>query len=183
MPCIPTDGFDCTAMKVFTRALIDQLAVQATASPRKRTHHNLHASPEDRVQRFFVCADRDTYFRPHRHLTKSELAVVLQGRFDVVLFDASGRILDRWAVGEGTPGFAYETPSATWHTLIAQTDGATFLEIKEGPYDPKTATEFAAWAPPEGDAAAGAYLEWLRTAQPESTSSSRADTIPNARDS
>lgn len=156
-------------MKVFTHALIDQLAVQATASPRKRAHHNVHTSPEDRVQRFFVCADRTTYFRPHRHLTKSELALVLRGRFDVVVFDESGRVTDRWAVGEDAPSFAYETPSSTWHTLIAQTDGAAFLEIKEGPYDPKSAVEFATWAPPEGDAAVGAYLEWLRTAQPGST--------------
>lgn len=156
-------------MKVFTRALIDQLSLQATASPRKRAHHNVHTSPEDLVQRFFVSADRGTYFRPHRHLTRSELAVVLRGRFDLVVFDESGRITDRWAIGDGTPGFAYETPSATWHALIAQTDGATLLEIKEGPYDPKSATEFAPWAPPEGDAAAGAYLERLRNAQPGST--------------
>ena len=164
-------------MKVFTHALIDQLAAQATASPRKRAHQNVHAGSEDRVQRFFVCADRGTYFRPHRHLTKFELAVVLRGRFDVVAFDDSGRIVDRWAVGEGTPGFAYETPSATWHTLIAQTDGATFLEIKEGPYEPQSAVEFAAWAPPEGDAQVAAYLEWLRTAQPGSLSTTRPATI------
>jgi cupin fold WbuC family metalloprotein len=170
-------------MKVFTHALLDQLAALATASPRKRAHHNVHASPEDRVQRFFVCADRRTYFRPHRHLTKSELAVVLRGRFDVVVFDPSGRVADRWAVGEGTPGFAYEAPQGTWHTLIAQTDGAAFLEIKEGPYDPKSSAEFAAWAPPEGDATVAAYLEWLRTAQPGSTSGARPDTIGNARES
>lgn len=153
------------AMKVFSHTLIDQLAAQATASPRKRSHHNVHASSDDRVQRFFVCADRGTYFRPHRHLTKSELAVVLRGRFDLVVFDDSGRATERWAIGEGAPDFAYETPRATWHTLIAQTDGAAFLEIKEGPYDPKTAAEFATWAPPEGDPGVGAYLESLRTAK------------------
>jgi cupin fold WbuC family metalloprotein len=169
-----TSASIASAMKVFSHTLIDQLATQATASPRKRSHHNVHASPEDRVQRFFVCADRGTYFRPHRHLTKSELAVVLRGRFDVVVLDDSGHVADRWAVGEGAPGFAYEMPRATWHTLIAQTDGAAFLEVKEGPYDPTTAAEFAAWAPPEGDAAVAAYLEWLRTAQPGSSSGSRS---------
>jgi cupin fold WbuC family metalloprotein len=156
-------------MKVFTHALLDQLAEQATASARKRAHHNVHASPEDRVQRFFVTADRGTYFRPHRHLTRSELAIVLRGRFDVVTFDDAGGVTERYAVGDSTAGFGYETPSGTWHTLIAQTDGATFLEIKEGPYDPQTAAEFAPWAPPEGDAAVSAYLEELRIAQPRTT--------------
>jgi cupin fold WbuC family metalloprotein len=155
-------------MKVFPHALLDELAVKATASARKRAHHNVHSSPADAVQRFFVTADRGTYFRPHRHLTKSELAVVLRGRFDVIAFDDSGRVAERYSVGDGTPGLGYETPSATWHTLIAQTDGATFLEVKEGPYDPQSAAEFAAWAPAEGDEAARTYLEWLRTAEPGS---------------
>lgn len=154
------------SMKVFTHALLDQLAGQATASARKRAHHTVHASPDDRVQRFFVTADRGTYFRPHRHLTRSELAVVLRGRFEVITFDDAGAVTARYAVGEGTSGLGYETPSGTWHTLIAQTDGATFLEIKEGPYDPKTAAEFAPWAPPEGDAAVSAYLEELRRPHP-----------------
>jgi cupin fold WbuC family metalloprotein len=153
-------------MKVFTHALLDELAARATASPRKRAHHNVHASSDDRVQRFFVAADRGTYIRPHRHLTRSELAIAVRGRFDVVVFDESGRVIERGAVGEGTPGLGYETSLGTWHTLIAQSDGSTFLEIKEGPYDPKTAAEFAPWAPPEGDPAVGAYLDWLRTAQP-----------------
>jgi cupin fold WbuC family metalloprotein len=82
------------------------------------------------------------------------------------VFDDAGGVTARYAVGESTAGLGYETPSGTWHTLIAQTDGATFLEIKEGPYDPKTAAEFAPWAPPEGDAAVSAYLEALRVAQP-----------------
>ncbi len=154
-------------MKVFTRAEIDHLATQATASPRKRAHRNLHASADDPVQRFFVATDRGTYFRPHRHLTRSELAVVLRGRFDVIVFDDGGRVIERWAIGEGAPAVGYETPRATWHTLVAQTDGATFLEVKEGPYDPKTAAEFAPWAPPEGDAMVAAYLEWLRSATPK----------------
>lgn len=153
-------------MKIFTQALLDGLAAQATASARKRAHHNVHASPEDRVQRFFVTADRGTYFRPHRHLTRSELAVVLRGRFDVLVFDDAGGVTERYVIGESAAGFGYETPQAMWHTLIAQTDGATFVEVKEGPYDPKTAAEFAPWAPPEGDAAVSAYLEELRRAQP-----------------
>jgi cupin fold WbuC family metalloprotein len=144
--------------------LLDELAAKAVASPRLRAHHNVHESAADPVQRFFVVATRDSYFRPHRHLTKIETALALRGRFDVVTFDDAGAVTGRYAVGEGAAGFGYETPHATWHTLIVQSPTAAFYEVKEGPYDPATAVEFAPWAPPEGDANARAYLEWARTA-------------------
>ncbi|MEO8467111.1 MAG: WbuC family cupin fold metalloprotein [Gammaproteobacteria bacterium] len=145
--------------------MLDELATKAAASPRLRAHHNVHDSAADSVQRFFVVATRDSYFRPHRHLTKIETALALRGRFDVVTFDDAGVVTGRYAVGEGAAGFGYETPEATWHTLVVSTPTAAFYEVKEGPYDPATALELAPWAPPEGDANARAYLDWARSAK------------------
>jgi cupin fold WbuC family metalloprotein len=153
-------------MKLFSHRLLDDLAAKAAASPRLRANHNIHTSPDDRVQRFFIAADRQSYFRPHRHLTRSELAVVLRGRFIVLTFDANGTVTGRYEIGESTPSVGFETPRATWHTLLAAEDGATFLEIKEGPYDPSSAAEFASWAPAESSAGVPELLEWLRHAQP-----------------
>ncbi|HUI61883.1 MAG TPA: WbuC family cupin fold metalloprotein [Steroidobacteraceae bacterium] len=158
-------------MKLFSRALLDELATRAAGSPRQRAHLNIHGSSEDPVQRFFVAAQRSSYFRPHRHLTRSELAVVLRGRFDILTFDDSGRVTARHEVGEGTPTVAYETPQGTWHTLVSTADGGTFLEIKQGPYDPSSAAEFAPWAPAEGHESAARFLEWLRHAQPGASAS------------
>lgn len=151
-------------MKLLARTLLDDLAARAHAAARRRAHHTLHATPADPVQRFFVAVDRESYVRPHRHRTRSELALVLRGSFDVITFDAAGAVSARHAVGEGTPAMGFELPPDTWHTLIARADGAAFLEIKEGPYDPATAAEFACWSPPEGDARAPAFLHWARTA-------------------
>ena len=153
-------------MKVFAQSLLDELAVKSAASARGRAHHNIHASAADPLQRFFVVADRRSYVRPHRHHTRSELATVLRGGFDVLTFDEAGCVTARWSIGAGTDNLAYETPPMTWHTLLAHGDGSAFLEVKQGPYDPATATEFAAWAPPEGDAAAAAFLDWLQRARP-----------------
>lgn len=150
-------------MKLISTALLDEMTAKAAASPRRRTHHNLHASPNDLVQRFVVVAQSDTYIRPHRHMTKSELCTLVRGRFEVVEFDADGTITGRSVIGEGTPNLAYELPSQTWHTLLALTDGAAFVEVKEGPYDPATAAEFARWAPEEGGAIAD-FQRWVRTA-------------------
>ena len=153
-------------MKLFTQDILDDLSAKAAASPRRRAHLNIHAAPTDPVQRFFIATQKDTYFRPHRHTTKSELAVVLRGYFDVLTFDEAGAVTARFRVGSDTANIAFETPRNIWHTLVAGTDGSAFLEIKEGPYDPATAAQFAPWAPAEGNDSVPAFQQWLRQAQP-----------------
>ena len=156
-------------MKLFPRSLLDELTTKAAGSPRLRANHNIHASADDPVQRFFVAARQESYFRPHRHIGKSELTVVLRGRFDVLIFDDGGNVTARYCVGEGAPTIGFETPSATWHTLIPTVDGSVFLEIKEGPYDPASASEMAPWAPAEGQADVADFQQWLQGAQPGAT--------------
>jgi len=153
-------------LKLVPRALLDELAARAAASPRARAHHNIHASPADPVQRFLVVAQGDSYFRPHRHATRSELALLVRGGVDVLLFDEHGRVLARHAVGEQSGSLAYETAQGVWHTVVPWSAGCAFLEIKEGPYDPATAVQFAEWAPAEGDRTVPGFRTWLRNAQP-----------------
>lgn len=153
-------------MKLLSRALLDELAAKAAASPRARAHHNLHASADEPVQRYLVTANRDSYFRPHRHAARAELALVVRGFMDLVTFDAGARVTARYALGEGTDNLGYETAQGTWHTVIARADGTTFLEIKQGPYDPATASEYARWAPAVGTAEVARFLEWVRGAAP-----------------
>ena len=153
-------------MKLVPRTLLDELAARAAVSARARAHYNIHATAGDLVQRFVVVALRDSYFRPHRHRTRSELALLLRGRVDVLTFDESGRVTARYTVGEGAESIAYETPQNIWHTVVPGAAGGAFLEIKEGPYDPATSTEFAAWSPAEGGPSVPKFLAWLRGAQP-----------------
>jgi cupin fold WbuC family metalloprotein len=152
-------------MKLITQTQLDILVAQAAAAPRGRAHLTVHELASDLVQRFFVAADIRTYIRPHRHHTKSELLVMLRGVFEVILFDDDGQVTGREQLAAGRAAFAAEMPPNTWHTLIACQDGSTFLEIKEGPYDPATAVEFAAWAPAEGAATVPDLQKWLLTAK------------------
>ena len=152
-------------MKLFEDKLIDELAAKAAASPRRRAHLNIHASATDLVQRFLVVAQGDTYFRPHLHRTNAELAVVLRGRLGVVTFDEAGHVLTRQDIGEGTGRFAFEMASGTWHTLVALSGPVAFLEVKQGPYDPATAVDFAQWAPAEGEGSVPGFQQWLREAR------------------
>jgi len=151
-------------MKLISTSLLDELAAAAAASPRGRTHYNLHGSAADVVQRYLVVANRGSYFRPHRHTTRAELALVVRGALDLVLFDEARRVTARYAFGAGN--IAYENGPGIWHTVVVKADATAFLEVKQGPYDPATATEFAGWAPAEGEPAAARFLDWARRAAP-----------------
>lgn len=144
---------------------LDELARQAGNSTRGRSHLILHASHADPIQRYFVCVDRRSYVRPHRHARDGELAVVVRGKFDLLVFDDHGTVASRHTIGGG-PLLTYELPAATWHSLVAGVDGSVLLEVKPGPYDPQGAASFAPWAPPEGDPAAAEYAKWLARAVP-----------------
>ncbi len=155
-------------MKLFEDTLIDELIAKAAASPRRRAHFNIHASSADPVQRFLVAVHLGSYFRPHLHRTNSELALVLRGQVELVTFDDAGHVLTRQGIGEGTGRFAYEAAGGTWHTLIPKAGPVVFLEVKQGPYDPATAADFATWAPAEGEESVPRFQQWLLEAPPGS---------------
>ena len=156
-------------MKLISAGLLDELAAAAAASPRGRTHYNLHGSAADLVQRYLVVANRASYFRPHRHTIRAELALVVRGALDLIIFDEARRVTARYALGEGAANIAYENGPGIWHTVVVAADATTFLEVKQGPYDPATASEFADWAPAEGDPGVASFLEWARQAAPGAT--------------
>jgi cupin fold WbuC family metalloprotein len=153
-------------MKLISTTLLEELATAAAASPRGRTHYNLHEGPADLVQRYLVVANRGSYFRPHRHTTRAELALVVRGALDLLMFDDSGSVTARHAFGAGAANLAYENGPGIWHTVVVRDDATTFLEVKQGPYDPATASEFAPWAPGEGESGVARFLAWARDAAP-----------------
>jgi cupin fold WbuC family metalloprotein len=150
--------------KRITDVLLNELDRKARESPRLRTNHNLHEGPQAAIQRLAVKLRQGTYIRPHRHPQRWELGLVLQGRMDLVLFDDSGTLTERVTMTPVRGTLAVELPQAQWHSYVSVSDAATFFEVKEGPYDPATSSEFASWAPAEGDAQAKAYLQWMETA-------------------
>lgn len=142
--------------------LLDDLGAQAAASPRRRQHHNIHASFADPCQRFFNALCRDTYIPPHRHSGSSdeETLIAVRGAFLVVLFDDYGTVERIESCGTGQASIGAVVPVGRWHTVLPLTD-AIMLEIKAGPFDPSRAKEFAPWAPAEDAAAASAYRDEL----------------------
>ena len=151
-------------MKPITHARLSELCDQAAASPRRRTNLNIHAALDDPIQRLFVAACRDSYFRPHRH--KPETALVVRGRFDLLTFDEAGRVSARLELGPQAEMLGFELEAGVWHTWVALSDDAILFETKAGPYAPLSEADFASWAPAEGSAAVAAFQARLRTARP-----------------
>ncbi|OPZ59355.1 MAG: hypothetical protein BWY87_01045 [Deltaproteobacteria bacterium ADurb.Bin510] len=151
-------------MKLITNAVLDELCQKAAASPRRRLNLNIHAELDDPIQRLFVAACPDSYFRPHRH--KPETALVVRGRFDLLTFDDEGQVLERLELGPQAEMLGFELEAGVWHTWVSLSDDAILFETKAGPYTPLTEADFAPWAPAEGAAAVPAFLQRLRAARP-----------------
>jgi cupin fold WbuC family metalloprotein len=149
-------------MKLINTTTINELLNRAAASARRRSNYNIHESAQDPIQRYLVAAKRDSYFRPHRHRSTSELAFVLRGRFDLIVFDDAGRVTDRISLGCELETMGFEMPPDVWHSWIPMIDDSIFLEVKEGPYDPASAVEFAEWSPREGDDRVADFLSNMR---------------------
>jgi cupin fold WbuC family metalloprotein len=149
-------------MKIINTKIINDLLNKADSSIRRRSNYNIHESTLDSIQRYIVASKIDSYFRPHRHHSKSELAFVFRGKFDLIVFDDSACVTERISLGPDSENLGFELPPHVWHSWIPMHDDSIFLEVKEGPYDPASGLEFASWSPPEGDVRVSDFLVKMR---------------------
>ena len=154
-------------MKQIDKRLFDELTAKAAASPRMRAHHNLHPVLEDPVQRLCVAIEPGTYIRPHRHADPPtwELFSLLRGTAVFLIFDDTGKVLQRAVLDARGPLQAIEIPAAVWHTIVPLETGTIFLEVKQGPYAAPRDGNSAIWAPAEGEPETVLFEAWYRSAQ------------------
>lgn len=139
-------------MKRIDRQLLVTLSTQAAASLRKRAHHNLHPQLDDPVQRLCIAMEPGTYVRPHRHMLPEtwEILLILSGAVALLIFDDSGKVLERIELEAGGEVAAMEIPANTWHAVASLKAGTVVFEVKQGPYAPITEANFAPWSPADG---------------------------------
>ena len=152
-------------MKLVTSRMIDEMIVKAGESPRFRTNYNIHESLSDPVQRLFIAAEPSPYFRPHRHAGTREHAVIVRGRFGLLIFDPNCKVTSRIRAGRGGDIVCLEIPADVYHTWIPMEEGSVFFEVKKGPYDPAAPASFAPWSPAEGTAPVEEFQSRLLRAQ------------------
>jgi cupin fold WbuC family metalloprotein len=98
----------------------------------------------------------ESYVAPHRHLSKSETFVVLEGSADLILFDEGGAVEKVVKMGGATSGrpFFYRMPPRQYHSLAMDSELLVFLENTKGPFSLDD-REFATWAPDFNDSKNG----------------------------
>jgi cupin fold WbuC family metalloprotein len=151
-------------MKLIDNNMLVSLREKANASDRKRSNINFHDNYDAKVQRLFIHMDYNSYVRPHFHPEsyKWEFFLVVEGALDFLLFDAAGKLEQRICLNAQGDVRGLEIPPNQWHCTLAHKCGATFLEVKEGPYVVASDKNFASWAPPEGDQAVRGFMQKLR---------------------
>jgi len=141
-------------------ALIKSLAAE---SHRQRCRICFHPAPDAPSHEMLIAMSGASYVRPHRHKSKTETLLVLEGEATAHLFEEDGtpaRSLPMKPFGQGAD-FFYRMPIGVFHTLTFQSDWFVYLETTLGPFDTGS-SEAAPWAPSEDDQAAGrAYLAKL----------------------
>lgn len=152
------------AMITIDDRFIEQTTQKAKASPRLRMNHNFH-NLEDPVNRMLNAMEPGTYIQPHKHENPDSFEVFLciRGRFLVVIFDDAGNMTDHTILDAREGKFGVEIPAKTYHSLASLETGSVAYEIKEGPYKPATAKNFASWAPAEKDPGTDTYLKNILT--------------------
>jgi cupin fold WbuC family metalloprotein len=139
------------------------LKARALENPRRRCRLCLHAAPSATQHEMLIVHHRDAYVRPHRHASKSESLIVVEGEASAFVFADDGTLTQRRRLAPpgGDGAFTYFMPAGLWHGLVIESEWLVFLEAAAGPFD-RTATEFPAWAPDGSDLETA--LAWARAA-------------------
>ena len=116
--------------------LLDDLTVQAKASPRLRMNYDLRISAADGSQRMLNAIEPGSPLPIHRHTKSSETVVCLRGRLQEVFYNDAGEETEVIELAPGSDCVALNIPIGQWHTVRVLGSGTVILECKDGKYEP-----------------------------------------------
>lgn len=115
--------------------LLDKVAGEAEASPRRRMNFNLHECLDAKAQRLINVLLPGTALPIHRHRHTAETYVLLRGRMFVVFYDDMGAQIERYLLDPKAGNYGVQIPKGQWHGIEVIEPSAIF-EVKDGPYTP-----------------------------------------------
>lgn len=142
-------------------AMVELLKQRAVAAERGRFRLCLHHATSDAVQQMIIACTPRSYSAPHRHPGRALSYQMIEGRLVVVLFDDRGTITRLFRLGGAGP-FCLWLGASQWYMPLAETATAVFCEVLTGPNVADEATEWAPWAPGEGQPEAAVFLQRMR---------------------
>lgn len=116
--------------------LLDNLTVQAKASPRLRMNLDLRNSSEDQSQRMLNAIEPGSVVPIHRHSQSSETVVCLRGHLREIYFNEKGDVTEQIYLKPNSECMAVNIPKGQWHTVEVMESGTVIMEVKDGPYEP-----------------------------------------------
>ncbi|MBF0523078.1 MAG: cupin fold metalloprotein, WbuC family [Candidatus Omnitrophica bacterium] len=126
-----------------------RLKEAAEQSPKQLSRLCMHCATSDVVQEMILGFTKKCLIPPNSNPGKSESLTVIEGEMLLVLFDDSGKVTQRIAmgpVGGGDKVFMYRLCSSSWHTMIPLTDCVIVHECIEGPFV-KSEVPIPSWVP------------------------------------
>ena len=121
-------------MKIIDEVLLNNVSVQAKASPRLRMNYNFHQSLEDKCHRMLNAVEPGTMVPIHRHPTKDESFVILRGKVRVTTHNDDGSIIEDVVLSQESGNYGVDIPKNVWHKLESLESGSVIFECKEGPF-------------------------------------------------
>ena len=118
------------------KVLLDNLTLQAKASPRLRMNMDLRDSAADQSQRMLNALEPGTVLPIHRHRKTTETVAILRGRAVQYLYDDEGNETDAVLLEAGGEVPAMQVEMGQWHRLEALESGTVIVEFKNGAYEP-----------------------------------------------
>ena len=119
---------------IIDKQILDELTIQAKASPRLRMNYDLRNSSEDGSQRMLNALEPGTVMSIHRHHQSSETVICLRGHFEELFYDEEGNLTETIDMVPG--GVVVNIEKDRWHSLRCLESGTVLFEAKDGPYHP-----------------------------------------------
>jgi cupin fold WbuC family metalloprotein len=154
-----------TAFSALVPADIAELKHRAAQTARRRCRICLHESPNAVLHDMVIVQGQGIYARPHRHLTRPETLIVLEGEGTFIRFTDEGEpvaAIPLSASGRSGTTQVLRVPVSKFHGLTVESEWLVICESTLGPFDPAT-NEFAVWSPPQDNVpAVNRYMAELK---------------------
>ena len=131
--------------KLFNKAFVDALFLDANKSPRLRQNHDLRNSGTDTSQRMLNALMPETEVPIHQHENTSETVICLSGKLEEILYDLEIIVGDNGIIEEKFTErtryllcpeqgvYGMQIPMGVWHTVNVLEPSIIF-EAKDGAY-------------------------------------------------
>lgn len=127
--------------KVFDRKLF-KFMINYFYRNKKDLRICMHDSPLSKFHNMIVLHQKKKFYKPHKHIKKSEIYTIIFGKLKVILFDDDGKKKFTILLKKNE---IFHIPNNTFHTTIPVSNFVIFSESKLGPFLKKNDSIFPKW--------------------------------------